>query len=314
MTKLLTIAIPTFNRAKLLDKQLTWLAQAIKGFESVCEVLVSDNCSTDETPIVIEKWKTTFNNTTFYSKRNHENIGAVRNIASCIKNGKGKYVWVISDDDIVFDNSVAYVIHTINQHPNLGLIILNFSKSDAKTGHIFEQHCFQVENDEFNSQGKVVFERCLKESVGGVGLTTALVCRTDLVKRAVDTWASGLSNMAVQIYWAAFCAYHSSALVTKHNYLECVSGTHYFMQNPRLLVTLEYADIPEVMLKLREIGYSNSLSRKIVLSNLKKFNLKVLLGALRRWPITTIKATFRYVIYAYSSALASSSNSLSKSS
>jgi hypothetical protein len=44
MNKLLTIAIPTYNRADLLDKQLTWLSQGIKGFESECEILVSDNC------------------------------------------------------------------------------------------------------------------------------------------------------------------------------------------------------------------------------------------------------------------------------
>ena len=31
MQKLLTIAIPTYNRAALLDKQLAWLATAIKG-------------------------------------------------------------------------------------------------------------------------------------------------------------------------------------------------------------------------------------------------------------------------------------------
>ena len=34
MHTLLTIAIPTYNRADLLDQQLAWLAQAIKGFES----------------------------------------------------------------------------------------------------------------------------------------------------------------------------------------------------------------------------------------------------------------------------------------
>lgn len=47
MNKLLTIVIPTFNRAILLKQQLTWLAKAIKGFESECEIIISDNCSTD---------------------------------------------------------------------------------------------------------------------------------------------------------------------------------------------------------------------------------------------------------------------------
>lgn len=35
MEKLLTIAIPTFNRAEYLDKLLEWLAGAIKGFDLI---------------------------------------------------------------------------------------------------------------------------------------------------------------------------------------------------------------------------------------------------------------------------------------
>jgi len=66
MNKLLTIAIPTYNRADLLDKQLTWLSQAIKGFETECEILVSDNCSTDHTQSIINKWR-------IFSKISHSN-------------------------------------------------------------------------------------------------------------------------------------------------------------------------------------------------------------------------------------------------
>jgi abequosyltransferase len=300
MSKLLTIAIPTFNRAKLLDKQLEWLTHAIQGFESVCEVIVSDNCSTDDTSNVVKKWQSLFPSITFSYKKNLDNIGAVRNIASCIEAANGEHVWIVSDDDKIFDNSIADIVSALTKYPNLGLMILNFSKSDAKTGHVFEARCFHVDNDEFNSNGTIVFQRCLEESIGGVGLTTALVYRTDLAKRALENWITGLNNMAVQIYWTAYCARYGSALVTKDNYLECVAGTHYFMQNPKLLVTLEYADIPEVMLKLRDIGYSHNFSRKMVLSRFIHFNWKVLFGALRRWPFIATKAAIRYLIYVIS--------------
>jgi abequosyltransferase len=303
MTKLLTIAIPTYNRAKLLDNQLAWLLQAIKGFESVCEILVSDNCSTDETPKIIEKWRSIFNQTTFNYKRNSENIGAVRNIASCIKEANSKYVWTVSDDDKIFDNSLANVVKILNHHSNLGLIILNFSKSDAYTSQVFEQYCFDIDHDEVSSNGKTIFERCLQQSTGGVGLTTALVYRTDLAQHAIENWVDGLNNLAVQIYWTAFCAYHGGAIVTKDNYLQCVAGTHYFMEIPRILVTLEYADIPEIMVKIRDIGYSNEFSKKMLYICFKKFNWRVLLGALRRWPFTAVQAVLRYVSYVYSCTL-----------
>ncbi len=305
MNKLLTIAIPTYNRAELLDKQLAWLAQAIKNFESQCEIIVSDNCSKDDTPNVIKKWQPIFSNTEFQLKKNSENIGAVRNIASCIKAAKGKFVWVISDDDKIFNNTISYIVNNLIENPDLGLIILNFSKSDAKTGEVFEPRCFDIENDELSTNGKILFERCAEQSIGGVGLTTALVYRTDLAQRAIDNWSSGLNNMAVQIYWTGFCAYHASVKVTKDNYLECVAGTHYFMQIPKLLVTLEYADIPEVLLRLRKIGYSNNFSRKMVLGCLFKFNWRVLLGAFRRWPLIAIEAMMRYIRYLFDSLFTS---------
>ncbi|MEO0969433.1 MAG: glycosyltransferase family 2 protein [Cyanobacteria bacterium J06639_18] len=299
MNKLLTIAIPTFNRSELLDRQLAWLAGAIKGFESECEILISDNCSTDDTSKVVEKWQLAFENTQFISKRNQENIGAVKNIASCIQSATGKYVWTISDDDKIFDQTVAYLVKVLKNSADLALMILNFSKSDAKTGKVFEPRCFEVEKDEITSNGIALFEQRLEESIGGVGLTTALVYKTQLAQHAIGEWETGLENLAVQIYWTAFCASQGTVRLTKENYLECVAGTHYFMENPKLLVTLEYADIPEVLAKLPEVGFSRSFSRKMVLSRLINFNWRVLFGALRRWPLIAIKAMVTYLFCVY---------------
>ncbi|PAX46954.1 glycosyltransferase family 2 protein, partial [Brunnivagina elsteri] len=99
MTRLLTIAIPTFNRSVILDKQLEWLNQAIRGFENDCEILISDNCSTDNTPDIIKKWQNNFSNVVFISNCNTSNIGVMRNITFCLNTAQTKYVWVIGDDD-----------------------------------------------------------------------------------------------------------------------------------------------------------------------------------------------------------------------
>ncbi len=70
MITLLTIAIPSFNRATLLAKQLAWLHQEIKGCESECEILISDNFSTENNQDIIKKGQTIFSETTFKSHRN----------------------------------------------------------------------------------------------------------------------------------------------------------------------------------------------------------------------------------------------------
>jgi len=53
---LLTIAIPTFNRAKSLSSQLTNIHNILhnNNISRFVEVLVSDNCSTDNTKKVVD--------------------------------------------------------------------------------------------------------------------------------------------------------------------------------------------------------------------------------------------------------------------
>jgi glycosyltransferase involved in cell wall biosynthesis len=126
MNKLLTIAIPTYNRAELLDKQLTWLSQAIKGFETECEILVSDNCSTDHTQSIISKWQNILKNITFKSNKNPENIGVMRNIFYCLSSATTKYIWTIGDDDPIQERAVTYVMDKIKNIDDLSLLFLNF--------------------------------------------------------------------------------------------------------------------------------------------------------------------------------------------
>ena len=34
-----------------------WLASEILGYEDDCEIIISDNCSTDNTEEILEKWR-----------------------------------------------------------------------------------------------------------------------------------------------------------------------------------------------------------------------------------------------------------------
>ena len=75
MNNLLTIAIPTFNRSELLNKQLAWLAEVVKRFESDCEIFISNNSSTDNTQEVIKNCQKTLSNIKLKYNRNSQNVG-----------------------------------------------------------------------------------------------------------------------------------------------------------------------------------------------------------------------------------------------
>jgi len=57
MKKILSVCIPTFNRAALLDTLLGNLSNELNGIQNQVEVCVSDNFSTDATNEILQKWK-----------------------------------------------------------------------------------------------------------------------------------------------------------------------------------------------------------------------------------------------------------------
>jgi glycosyltransferase involved in cell wall biosynthesis len=301
MNKLLTIAIPTYNRADLLDKQLAWLAQAITGFESECEILVSDNCSTDHTQNVIKKWQEILSNITFKSHRNYENLGVMKNILYCLNSATTKYVWTIGDDDPIQNRTIEYLINKLKQHDNLSLIFLNFSGRNKITGEpvhpptIVGNRWFDVDSEDGCSDGKTIFEHCFAKSVGAVIFLTATVYRTDLVKQALQCWQDAANNWISLAYLAGYCAANGSVIVTKETFLECIVGVSYWQKEPRSALLMQYKHIPEVILKLEDSGYSQQFCRRMLLQNGKEVNLKVFLGALRRWPMSAIKTVIPFL-------------------
>jgi Glycosyl transferase family 2 len=301
MTKLLTIAIPTYNRAELLDKQLTWLSQAIKGFESDCEILISDNCSTDHTQSIINKWQNILKDITFKSNKNPENIGVMRNIIYCLSSATTKYVWAIGDDDPIQERAVAYVISQIKNIDDLSLLFLNFSGRNKITGEavhpprIVGNRWFDADSEDGKGDGKAIFEHCFAKSVGAVIFLTATVYRTDLVKQALQIWPDASSNWISLAYLAGYCAANGKVIVTKEIYLECVVGVSYWQKEPQSALLMQYKHIPEVILKLQENGYSQHFCHRMILQNFREVNLKVFLGALRRWPLPAIKTVVPFL-------------------
>ncbi|BAB74527.1 glycosyltransferase family 2 protein [Anabaena sp. FACHB-709] len=294
MNKLLTIALPTYNRAKLLDQQLAWLAKSIKGFESECEIIISDNCSEDNTQEIVKKWQMALPETTFHSHRNSQNLGVMRNIAYCLNAATSQYVWTISDDDKIEDATISYLINTLKTSVNLGLLILNFSCRHEVTGELLYQSCYQIEDEVVESDGRAVFEHCIQENRSGVQLMSAQVYRTDLAQRALKTWSDGVNNLDYQVYLTGFCAFHGSVRISKDVYLENAFGASHWMVKPKMLLKMQYTYSPEVNIKLKEIGYSDSFCRNLVINHFNNNNWRVLLGALRRWPVLALTTVIPY--------------------
>lgn len=130
---ILTIAVPTYNGARTIRNMLDILLPQV--MEEV-EVLISDNCSTDETPQIIAEYceKYPFIKTI----RNEKNIGADGNFLQCMRLSTGKYILLLSDDDVLTENSLGVILSFLEESPDMGLVYLGTAN--------FYAHYFNKEN------------------------------------------------------------------------------------------------------------------------------------------------------------------------
>lgn len=106
---ILTIAIPTYNRCELLRRTLDSI---MEQRDERIEILVSDNASTDGTESMMREYCKQ-HEVRYY--RNSENLGMDRNFLNCLKKATGKYVHLMSDDDILLPEAVAKILSLISQ-------------------------------------------------------------------------------------------------------------------------------------------------------------------------------------------------------
>ena len=108
---LLTIAIPTYNRAIFLDTCLSALCSQSADCPGEVEILVSDNSSPDNTAQIVEKHVAA--GAAIRYVRNERNIGPDDNFIQCYEMAAGKYVLLLGDDDIFLPGALACLLKVL---------------------------------------------------------------------------------------------------------------------------------------------------------------------------------------------------------
>lgn len=134
---LLSIAIPTYNRAVCLENLLNNILFQAKELKEKIEICISNNNSSDNTQEVAMGFKEKYPDIIKYN-RNRENLGVERNILKVIEMSRGEFIWLFGDDDLIVESGLKDVIDFIKENcqKNTALIALK-EKSyfvDEKTG------------------------------------------------------------------------------------------------------------------------------------------------------------------------------------
>lgn len=93
----LQIIIVTYNRAKYLERTLNCLLDKDSPVREI-DILVQDNCSSDNTKQICENFKQKYQNFSYITNR--YNVGVGVNLAKAYENFYKDYLWLLGDDDL----------------------------------------------------------------------------------------------------------------------------------------------------------------------------------------------------------------------
>lgn len=120
---LLSICIPTYNRARFLARSLDRMVAQIPDDGSV-EIVVSDNGSPDETRQVLDAMQA--RSRWIRCSSTSANVGGALNFRRVLELARGEYCLWMGDDDLLADGAIAYYLSAIRANERCDWFLVNY--------------------------------------------------------------------------------------------------------------------------------------------------------------------------------------------
>jgi hypothetical protein len=140
-TPLLSLCLATYNRARYLDRYLTHHLGALDAAGIDYELVVSDNCSTDETPEILARYASRY--PTMRVTRQSQNVGAYPNILTTLHQARGAVVVSIADDDMMIPEQLLAYVQRLVDDPEIVMVqapwlLVDEARDNAVTGKFYD--------------------------------------------------------------------------------------------------------------------------------------------------------------------------------
>ncbi len=131
---ILSICIPTLNRAEILRQTLTHLADTL---DPSFEIVVSDNCSSDHTIDVLDdfarKWKR------FRYITQPKELFVIKSLAAAMLMGRGRYLYCFSDDVRLFIEGISKAVRLMEERSDIAGVFGSYKEWDPYKNEILMQ-------------------------------------------------------------------------------------------------------------------------------------------------------------------------------
>ncbi|MEP6835995.1 MAG: glycosyltransferase family 2 protein [Gemmatimonas sp.] len=184
---LLSVCVPTYQRAALLRVMLQALLPQAAEFGLQVEVCIADNASTDATESIVAAATAAHPARCVNYIKRDANVGPVRNYVYCAtQQATGEYVWALGDDDLLLPGALRRVVTAIQNNRHLDFFYANFAAANFQAhwpdsavggygGVITELACIFLQNrhvrywqellDSSSSMGTQVYAHIVRRSV-----------------------------------------------------------------------------------------------------------------------------------------------------
>lgn len=196
---LLTICIPTYNRGKRVYSLVLYLLEhVISRHRSCIELLIVNNCSTDNTisylhPL-IEQGVRLIN-------REVHLPSAEANMFASVEFCRGRYVWFHGDDDIPIPGNIESLLSHLHSD-EVDLFVTNSITIDA-FGKKISDRIFKINNEFVDfTGGKVV---CACGFIAGFAGISGVVFRKSMADISVANNISKIQEIYAHVAWLIHC-------------------------------------------------------------------------------------------------------------
>lgn len=203
---ILSLCIPTYGRGEILRGNLEQIQKQLDTINmDELELIVSNNCSPDNTEKVVH---------TFIKQGmpiryncNTENLGSDGNFMKCMDMAKGKYIWLLGDDDYLRDGSIAYVLDCL-RGKDYGLLYIDFQNPSEKE---------PVEYTDINA-----FIRKLGRMLGYM---SANIFRKDILNTVDPSKYNGTCFLQMPFFIASCFSKSCNAVISREILIRDIGGT-----------------------------------------------------------------------------------------
>lgn len=129
-TPLVSVVIPTLNRCNTLQDTINSVRGQLRDFP--IEIVVSDNCSTDETQALLTGGE--YPDIRYF--RHDPRISRVSNFMFAFRAAQGKYVTILYDDEVMLQGNLATKVPILEQHPDVVAVISSGTTRQRLTGKL----------------------------------------------------------------------------------------------------------------------------------------------------------------------------------